>query len=90
MAFFVIAEPCGGCKDRGCVEVCPCDVIHEGAVAWEGKTINQLFINPMECIDCGACEPVCPVNAIFPDDELPEKWRHYREINARFYSGDNH
>lgn len=83
---FVITEPCGGCKDRGCVQFCPCDVIHEGLVTADGVTYDQLFINPDECIDCGLCEPQCPVNAIYADDELPEKWQHFTRINAQFYS----
>ena len=58
---YVITEPCIDVKDKACVEVCPVDCIYEG--------LNQLFIHPDECIDCGACEPVCPVKAIFTEDE---------------------
>ena len=60
---YVIAEPCVDVKDKACVEVCPVDCIYEGE--------TMLYIHPEECIDCGACEPVCPVKAIFVDDELP-------------------
>ena len=84
--FYVIAEPCGGCKDRSCVEVCPIDCIHEGTVSVDGHAYDQLYIDPDECIFCGACVPACPVDAIFPDDELPEKWRHFKEVNAAFYA----
>ncbi|WP_395140556.1 ferredoxin family protein, partial [Armatimonas sp.] len=65
---YVIAEPCVGVKDKSCVAVCPVDCIHGG------DDDNQLFIDPVECIDCGLCEPECPVDAIFMDDEVPEKW----------------
>ena len=49
--------------------------------------VSQLYIDPVECIDCGACVPVCPVSAIFPVDELPEKWRQYTELNASYVQG---
>lgn len=74
---FVITEPCIGTKDAACVEVCPVDCIHEGD--------DQYYINPDECIDCGACEPECPVEAIFPEDEVPEKWQSYIQKNADYY-----
>jgi|TARA_B110000858_G_C17584954_1_gene372974 NAD-dependent dihydropyrimidine dehydrogenase PreA subunit len=93
---FIIAEPCVGTCDTACVEVCPVDCIHgpddttgAGAEAMvdgfnpEGK---QLYIDPDECIDCGACEPECPVEAIFDEDDLPEEWSKYTEINAKFFS----
>ena len=74
---YVITEPCVGCKDRSCVPVCPCDCIQEG----EG----QFFINPDDCIDCGLCEPECPVDAIFLDDEVPPQWRHFPALNVEFF-----
>lgn len=67
------------------VSVCPCDCIHEGAVEFDGRRYDQLFIDPEECIDCGLCEPECPVDAIFPNDELPAEWQKYEEINVLFY-----
>ena len=70
----VVCEPCNDCKYTNCAEVCPVECFYEGP--------NQLFINPEECIDCGACVPVCPVHAIFPDNEVPEKWTSYVEQNA--------
>lgn len=83
---YVITEPCGGCKDRGCVAMCPVDCIHEGQIAENGRIVDQLFINPLECICCGLCEPECPVEAIYPEDELPEQWREWAGINARFFA----
>jgi ferredoxin len=53
----------------------------------EFDKVSQLYIDPVECIDCGACVPVCPVSAIFPVDELPEKWRQYTELNAGYVQG---
>jgi ferredoxin len=49
--------------------------------------VSQLYIDPIECIDCGACVPVCPVSAIFAEDDLPEKWKHFTEINASYVQG---
>lgn len=71
---YVVAEPCINCKHTDCVEVCPVDCFYEGP--------NFLVINPEECIDCNACVPVCPEEAIYADDELPEEWAHYAEWNA--------
>lgn len=82
---YVIAEPCIGVKDKSCVAVCPVDCIHEGTLEKDGKTIDMLFINPDECIDCGLCEPECPVDAIFMEDEVPEPWKEYAQINAEFF-----
>lgn len=73
---FVVAEPCINCKFTDCVDVCPVDCFYEGQ--------NMLVINPDECIDCGACVPECPVEAIFDEDELPEKWEKYTELNAKY------
>lgn len=74
---YVIAEPCIGVKDKTCVEVCPVDCIYEGP--------EMLYIHPEDCIDCGACESVCPVTAIFEEDDVPEEWRDYVEINKQFF-----
>lgn len=75
---YVIAEPCIDVMDRSCVEECPVDCIYEGA--------RSLYIHPDECVDCGACEPVCPVEAIFYEDDVPDSWAHYVTDNARFFS----
>ncbi|MHB8419320.1 MAG: ferredoxin FdxA [Myxococcales bacterium] len=73
---YIVAEPCVACKYTDCVEVCPVDCFYEGA--------NFLVIHPDECIDCGACEPVCPTKAIFAESDLPEKWKEYVEINSKY------
>jgi len=78
---YVIAEPCVDEKDNSCVEVCPVDCIHFD----EGKD-RMLYINPDECIDCGACEPACPVSAIFAEDDVPGDQEPYKEINVLWYS----
>ena len=72
---FVVSEPCIKCKHTDCVEVCPVDCFYEGP--------NFLVINPDECIDCALCEPECPVDAIFSEDELPEDQQEYLELNAQ-------
>ena len=77
---YIIAEPCIDIKDLSCVDVCPVDCIHEAG--------RILVIDPEECIDCGACEPECPVEAIFPEDALPEKWSPFVKINYAFNDAD--
>ena len=87
---YIIAEPCIGTKDTACVDACPVDCIHpnQGATYDDGRPgfddVPQLYIDPTECIDCGACVPVCPVEAIFDEADLPEKWQHFVEINANY------
>ena len=73
---YIVGDPCVKCKYTDCVEVCPVDCFYEG--------VNTLVIEPEECIDCGACEPVCPTTAIYEEEELPEKWLPYVSINAVF------
>ncbi|MEU7817466.1 ferredoxin [Pseudonocardia sp. NPDC049154] len=75
---YVIALPCVDVKDRACVEECPVDCIYEGG--------RSLYIQPDECVDCGACEPVCPVEAIFYEDDLPRPWAAHLEDNAAFFT----
>ena len=70
---YVVNEPCVGCKFTDCVVVCPCDCFREGE--------QMLFIDPDECIDCDACRVECPVDAIFHQDEIPEKWAGYAVLN---------
>ena len=82
---YVIAEPCIGTKDNSCVEVCPVDCIHPTQDDPGFAEATMLYIDPEECIDCGACEPVCPVSAIFPQDAVPEEWNHFVETNANYY-----
>jgi NAD-dependent dihydropyrimidine dehydrogenase PreA subunit len=75
---YVITQPCFGCKYGDCLEVCPVDCIY--------LCDEMAYINPDECIDCGACEPECPVNAIFPDEDVPEIWKEFIEINQQLAS----
>ncbi|MCH8557053.1 MAG: ferredoxin family protein [Balneolia bacterium] len=72
---YVVTEPCINCKYTNCASVCPVDAFREGP--------NFLVISPDDCIDCDACVSECPVEAIFPDDEVPEKWEHYIEWNEK-------
>ncbi len=78
---YVIAEPCVDVMDQACVSVCPVDCIH-----FEEGVDRILFIDPDECIDCGACEPECPVAAIFPEDSVPADQEKYTQINALWFS----
>lgn len=82
---YVIAEPCIGVKDTACVDACPVDCIHPRKDEAEFDSAEQLYIDPQECIDCGACVPVCPVSAIFALDDLPAKWADFAQINANHY-----
>ncbi len=77
---FVIADPCIGSKEGSCVEVCPVDCIHTTPEA------DQYFINPAECINCGACMDVCPTRAIYGEDEIPAAWASATERNAAFFA----
>ena len=76
---YIIGEACIDVKDISCQSVCPVDCIHE--------VDRMLVIDAEECIDCGACEPECPVEAIFPEDALPEKWEPFVKINYAFPEG---
>ncbi|MCA9062176.1 MAG: ferredoxin family protein [Planctomycetaceae bacterium] len=69
----VVTEPCFGCKYTDCVVVCPMDCFREGE--------SMLFIAPEECIDCGACIPECPVEAIYSEHDVPTEWADYVELN---------
>lgn len=82
---YVIAEPCVGVKDTACVDVCPVDCIHPRKDEGDFTFAQQLYINPNECIDCGACVPVCPVAAIFAMEGLPEEWKTFANVNADWY-----
>ena len=77
---YSITTTCVDVLDQACVEVCPVDCIHYE----EGKD-RVLFIDPVECIDCGACEPVCPTEAIFANDAVPAAEKAWIEINALWY-----
>ncbi len=82
---YVIAEPCIGTKDTACVDVCPVDCIHPRKDEADFANVTQLYIDPVECIDCGACVPACPVSAIFELDDLPGKWTAYVQTNAQYF-----
>ena len=71
---YVVTEDCIKCKYMDCVETCPVDCFYEGE--------NMLVINPDECIDCAACEPVCPIDAIVPDSS--ESGARWMPLNARY------
>jgi NAD-dependent dihydropyrimidine dehydrogenase PreA subunit len=75
---YTIAAPCIDVKDKSCIEECPVDCIYEGT--------RMLYIHPDECVDCGACEPVCPVEAIYYEDDVPGEWSAYTKINADFFA----
>jgi len=78
---YVITDACIGTKDRSCVDVCPVDCIHDDGDADD----KMLYIDPDECIDCGACEPACPVTAIFAEDDVPDNMKPYTQINAVWF-----
>jgi NAD-dependent dihydropyrimidine dehydrogenase PreA subunit len=85
---YVIAEPCIGTKDTACVDVCPVDCIHPKKDEANFEAFEQLYIEPDECIDCGACVPACPVSAIFALEDLPEKWSRFTAVNADWYKAN--
>ena len=72
----VVAEPCILCRYTECVSVCPVQCFHCGA--------TMVVIDPTECVDCGACVEECPTGAIFAEEDLSDKWKKYRELNARY------
>ena len=93
---YIICEPCVGTCDTACVEVCPVDCIHgpndktgSGAEAkvdgFIPKDTDTLYIDPEECIDCGACEPECPVDAIYDEDEVPDEYEPSIDKNYSFF-----
>ena len=76
---YIIAEPCVGLKDSACVDVGPVDCIYTR------DQDDMYYISPDECIDCAACEPVCPVTAIFAEDAVPPEWQEYIEKNYEYF-----
>jgi NAD-dependent dihydropyrimidine dehydrogenase PreA subunit len=93
---YIITEKCDGVCDTSCVEVCPVDCIYPA----DGYTLDnadkekmraaneQLYINPEECIDCGACEPECPVEAIYAEDEVPDEFKNAIKMNYERFGLD--
>jgi ferredoxin len=82
---YVITELCVGTKDHSCVDVCPVDCIHPTPDEPEFDRVEQLYINPDDCIDCDACVDVCPVDAPIAESDLPEQHRHSIADNAGYY-----
>lgn len=70
----VVTEPCVNCKYTDCVVVCPCECFYGDE--------SQLYIDPIDCIDCYACTPECPVGAIFQEMDVPAKWTSFIQLNA--------
>jgi NAD-dependent dihydropyrimidine dehydrogenase PreA subunit len=82
---YVIAEPCAESKDNSCLEVCPVDCIHPAPTEPDYDECTQLFIDPTECIDCGACAEACPVDACWLEPDLPTAWKPYADLNAEYF-----
>lgn len=82
---YVITEPCIGVKDASCVAVCPVECIHPTKDEKEFATEEMLYIDPETCIDCGACEPECPVEAIFEEEYVPESMKSFIVRNAEWF-----
>ena len=93
---YVICDPCRGCVDTACIDVCPCeciagpievDRIRAVPVAQRPQAFAsiQLYIDPIDCIDCGACAVECPAQAIYPDSDVPDEWRDQIEANAAYF-----
>ena len=76
---FVVTQACVDVKDKSCIQVCPADCLYEGD--------RMMYINPEQCINCGACEPVCPMQAIRFDEELEGEDEKFLAINAEFFEG---
>ncbi len=74
---YVITLPCVDVKDKACIEECPVDCIYEGD--------RMMYIHPDECVDCGACEPVCPTDAIYYEDDVPAEMDKFKQLNADFF-----
>src|SRR5207253_7166702 len=80
---YIITETCVDLKDKSCVDVCPVDCIIDG-----GAEDRMLYINPDECIDCGACVDPCPVAAIYPQDEVPPEQKKFIAWNFDYFKSD--
>ena len=81
---FVITDTCT--KDELCIQACPVDCIHPRSDEAEFATSTQMYVDPANCIDCGACLPVCPTNSIFPLDEVPADKHQFIELNAQHFA----
>ncbi|WP_337832740.1 indolepyruvate ferredoxin oxidoreductase subunit alpha [Pseudonocardia sp. TMWB2A] len=78
-----MTAPC--VADYSCLEICPVSCIHPHPDHPDFDTVEQLFIDPQACIDCGACVDACPVDAIHAEEQLPERWKHYARINREHF-----
>lgn len=76
---YVVTSPCIGTKDAACTKVCPCDCFHDAG--------EMLVIDPSHCIDCGLCQPECPVDAIYFEEDVPPEEAAFVERNAAFFRG---
>jgi NAD-dependent dihydropyrimidine dehydrogenase PreA subunit len=81
---YVITDTCT--KDNHCIDACPVDCIHPKPDEAGYDEATQLYVHPTDCIDCGACVPVCPSNSIFPVDDLPAEYAAFIETNAAYYN----
>jgi NAD-dependent dihydropyrimidine dehydrogenase PreA subunit len=75
---YVVTQDCTDVLDKGCIEECPVDCIYQGD--------RMMYIHPDECVDCGACEPVCPVGAIYYEDDLPAELSGFRQVSTEFFA----
>ena len=91
----VVTSPCIGTHDTACMKVCPVNCYYDVELSELGlepksdkpELTKMLVINPDECIDCGLCEPECPVQAVFPADDVPEQDKKFVEINRNWFAG---
>jgi ferredoxin len=81
---YVITDAC--IKDALCVDACPTDCIHPKSDEGQFAAATQLYVDPKECIDCGACVSVCTSNSIFPADEVPDDKKDFTDKNAAFFA----
>jgi|GEM_PF-80359 ferredoxin len=81
---YIITSACT--KDEKCVDVCPVDCIHPRKDEPGFAEAPQLYVDPVNCIDCGACVPVCEASAVFPLEEAPDEWKSFAEVNAAHYN----
>jgi len=81
---YVITDTCT--KDELCVEACPVDCIHPKKDEAAFEQASQMYVNPVECIDCGACIPVCPTNSVFVLEELPPEKAEFAARNAAYFN----
>jgi len=81
---YVITDTCT--KDNLCVEACPVNCIHPAKGEEGFDEVPQLYVHPTECIDCGACVPVCPTSSVFLLEDLPPEQAHFAEINAAYFA----